>query len=242
LTIRSTHRLGVSGRLSRRRPAWIGFVGAFGLYLSSSPSRADWEDPPAPPPASVPVTLFPGYHASWVSVAGGLRVVPQLNLAPALGNYGLELKHHDLAQPAASAALSWKFADDWTAGTEFGFSPDRYALVDGSAIVVQTFMLQAVIQWSPRFGWSRVEPYLAAGIGYYFSGVSRPGAFGQEGTAEADAAGGFAAVGVRIALTTKFGLTVEERYAFAYAPLGPLGSASAGGNTVAAGLYWIWKD
>ena len=212
------------------------------LLLGAAPARADWEDPlpPIPPPPRLTQLPLPG--ASWISLTGGLRVIPQADLSASLASFGLALQSHQLLQPAAGAALLWRFAADWSVGTEFGYSPDRYWLTDGSAVVVQTLMIQAVLQWSPPLGWSRVEPYLSAGVGYFLSGVSRPGAFGQAGSAEADGNGEFAAVGVRVALTTKFGLTAEERYAFAYAPLGPLGNASVGGNTVAVGLYYVWRE
>jgi hypothetical protein len=172
-------------------------------------------------------------------VFGGLRlVVPQLNLTKSLESYGLTVADHVLPQPAGMAEFFYHLPDDWAAGIDLGYSTDKYVFTNHSYIQVGTLSAHIIGEWVAPIPSSLVAVYVKAALGYYFSSLSGSGTT----STVASNAGGYLAVGARLALVPKFGLSLEERYAFAFETLQQLGFASVGGNTVALGLYYVWTD
>lgn len=201
---------------------------ALALVLLPLAARADRVVPP------------PG--VGLVGVGVGVRYVPQSAIVTEASKNGHDLAARSGFGPAALLPFSYRVDKDWSVGIELGWGTDELPFVDGSKIAVQTIPLQIKGERSVDFGLPGLELYGALGTGYYLSTAVVTSPESKRKSAEAHAAGGFLAIGARIALTADVGLVPELRYAFAVTGVEGYGALTVGGATATLGLYYAWRE
>lgn len=186
--------------------------------------------------------MLPPGEVGLVGLEAGYRVVPDAPFRSTAAKAGRPMTAHDLGGPALLLPLLYRVDRDWSVLIEGGYGIDRYEIAHEGTVDLRTATLHAGVQRAIDFGSDRFEPFFEAGIGYYLSTFTTRDGAGPAHTLEANATGGFLGAGVRVALTADLGLTVEDRYAFAFVGLQGVGDSSVGGNTTALGLYYVWRN
>ncbi len=174
-----------------------------------------------------------------VGLSVGYRMVPDAPFAATAAKAGRPMSSHAFGAPTALVPFSYRGDGGWSLVVELGYGSDHYQLADAGAVDLQTVTLQAGAQWAFDLGLDRLEPFAEAGVGYYLSTFT---ASGGPQNVEANSSGGFLGAGLRYALTDEVGLTLEERYALATVNLAGVADASVGGDTVALGMYYVWRE
>lgn len=204
-------------------------VAALLLFLAASAARA--QEPVTLPPAEVGL----------LGVSAGVRFMPQGAMESAALKAGRPLLSRSLPPPALQVSSAWRVDREWSVYFEGGWGLDNYAFGDGSTLGMQTINLQLGGQRSFDFGWQRVEPYLGVGFGYWLSTATTKVEGEQKKSLEAHASGISLTAGLRYALTSEWGLAIENRFGFAAAGVAPFGAVTVGGNTLALGLWYVWR-
>lgn len=188
-------------------------------------------------PASAAPAEVPPPETGLVGLAAGIRFAPQSALAEHARKEQVSVTSGALAGPVVLLPLAYRIDRAWTLAVEFGFGADRVTFSDRDALDFRTFTVGAAVQYALPVMGPRFEPYALGGIGYYLSTVTGSTAGQQEQAQEHNTTGIVLGAGLRMALTSSFGLALEGRHAFAWAR-----AASVGGTSATLGVYWVWSD
>jgi hypothetical protein len=172
-----------------------------------------------------------------VGVFAGWRLVPDPGLIAEAKQNGRTLSAHLDGGVAFAVPFTYFPTADVDVSIEAGYAAVRHRYTEGGALDLNTFTLLVTSHFTfARLG--PVAPYAGGGFGYYLNTAHDAGRY----VGELNAAGLHLALGARIGLGAGFGLYVEDRYAFAWVPVNGVGTASVGGNSIFAGLYYGWMQ
>jgi len=140
---------------------------------------------------------------------------------------------HSPLQPQGIAGFGYQYDEELHFKIELGLATDTYKFPDGELSVRTIPILLGVDTALMRGSWYTL--YGGGSLGYALSSSTRAGRYNEANTTA------FAlAIGIRIKLTEKLGLVVEDRYTYAKAQVdvSSMNLLSVGGNLLSAGLLF----
>jgi hypothetical protein len=197
-------------------------------------------------PAAAQTALPRAGHGT-VGVLAGWRIVPDPGLVTDAAKIGRVVRPDLDGGFALAVPFTYYMTADTDIAIEAGFGTVRHRYGTPAdapleapgpgALDLTTFTLQITAHYTLG-NWGPFAPYAGGGFGYFLNTATDAGRY----VGELNATGLHLAAGTRVAMGGGFGLFVEDRYAFAWVPVSGVGTASVGGNTLWAGVYYGWQQ
>ena len=163
-----------------------------------------------------------------ITLQGGARV-----LLPTNGAYLDEQgARHQLFQPQGLVGFGYQYDDDLHFKIEIGYAIDRYKLPAGIDLSVRSIPIFLAIDTTLATGsWFTV--FGGGGLGYSLNSANKADKYN-----EANSTAFYLALGVRMRLTEKLALVLEDRFTLASAQVDPDSTQklNVGGNLISLGL------
>ena len=165
-----------------------------------------------------------------ITLQAGPRV-----LLPTNGTYiDQQGARHQVFQPQALIGLGYQYDDDLHFKIEIGYALDRYKLASGVDLSVRSIPIFLAIDTTLATGsWFTV--FGGGGLGYSLNSANK----GPDIYNEANSTAFYLALGIRMRLTEKLAVVLEDRFTLASAQVDPdpaMPKLNVGGNLLSLGL------